>query len=67
MIVGQLNSAMDATTITNQRLTTIVLILRIILLALLVIGIVAGFLMMNGGMMGWVASHLHLAHTCLIC
>ena len=43
---------MDATTNTNQRLTTIALVLLIILVALLVIGIVVGFLMMGGGMMG---------------
>ena len=46
---------MDATTKTNQRLTTIVLVLLIILLVILLvlftIGIVAGFTMMGGGMM----------------
>ncbi len=43
---------MDATTNTNQRLITVLLVLLIILLVLLVIGIIAGWLMMGGGMMG---------------
>ena len=43
---------MNATTTTNQPLTTIVLILLIIPLSQLVIGIVAGFRMLGGGMMG---------------
>ena len=45
---------MNATTTTNQPLTTIVLILLIIPLSQLVIGIVAGFLMMGGGMMSMI-------------
>lgn len=47
---------MDATTHTNQRLTTIALVLLIILLVLLlvllIIGIVAGFTMTGGGIIG---------------
>ena len=43
---------MDATKNTNQCLTTILLVLLIIFVALLVIGTFVGFLMMGGGMMG---------------
>ena len=42
----------NSTATTNQRLVTILLVLLVILVALLVIGTVAGFLMMGGGMMG---------------
>jgi hypothetical protein len=44
---------MNTTVSTNQRLVTVLLVLLISLLILLVIGTVVGFLMMDGGMMGW--------------
>ena len=42
---------MNATITTNQRLVSILLVLHIIFVVLLIIGIVAGFLMMGNGMM----------------
>ncbi len=43
---------MNATTNTNGRLITILLVLLILLLVLFAIGIITVFVMMNGGMMG---------------
>jgi flagellar basal body-associated protein FliL len=43
-------NGMNTTLITNQRLIAILLVLLIILAVLLILGIVAGFLMMGGGM-----------------
>ena len=42
----------NTTVTTNQRLVTILLILLIVFVALIIIGIIAGWLWM-GGMMGW--------------
>lgn len=43
---------MNATSTTNQRLVSVLLVLLIILIALLVIGIAVSFLMMGGMMNG---------------
>ncbi len=43
---------MNTTPSTNQRLTTILLVLLIVLVVLLVLGVIVGFLMMSGWMMG---------------
>ena len=44
---------MESTTNTNQRLIAILLVLLIVFVGLLIIGSVAGWLWMGGGMMGW--------------
>lgn len=44
---------MNTTITTNQRLVTILLILLIIFIGLLILGIVAGWIIIGSGMMGW--------------
>lgn len=44
---------MNTTITTNQRLVTILLVLLIIFIGLLILGIVAGWIIIGSGMMGW--------------
>ena len=44
---------MNTTITTNQRLVTILLVLLIVFIGLLILGIVAGWIIIGSGMMGW--------------
>jgi flagellar basal body-associated protein FliL len=44
---------MNTTVTTNQRLVTILLVLLIVFVVLLIVGVVAGWLWIGSGMMGW--------------
>lgn len=44
---------MNTTITINQRLVTILLVLLIIFIGLLILGIVAGWIIIGSGMMGW--------------